>query len=160
MLKFDSPTKAATTNIGMIFDVHGGQTGTLQYNELYGFGILGGNVGIGTSEPSTRLTVNDGSGAYSPSGLSPVGIFMTGTKNKPAYRLFRQILLVRQRLTQTTLPCMLMEQIMQVSLVQVKHISQTTSGSELQRQAFRYWWKDQEAPQLLLAMERLSIAMR
>jgi len=84
LLKLDSPTKAASTNIGMVFDVHGGQAGSIQYNDAYGFGILGGNVGIGTTMPSTNLTVDDGSGVYSPSGLSPVGVFMTGTKNKPA----------------------------------------------------------------------------
>jgi hypothetical protein len=84
LLKFDSPTKAASTNIGMVFDVHGGQTGTLQYNQMYGFGIMGGNVGIGTSTSPSNLTVDDGSGAYAPVGSDPVGVFMTGTKNKPA----------------------------------------------------------------------------
>jgi len=43
-----------------------------------------GNLGVGTTNPSSKLTVDDGTGAYAPTGLDPVGLFMTGAKNKPA----------------------------------------------------------------------------
>lgn len=42
------------------------------------------NVGVGTTNPTSRLTVDDGSGAYSTPGNNPLGLFITGTKNRPS----------------------------------------------------------------------------
>jgi hypothetical protein len=67
-----------------------GYDGTKANNEGFaGYFALGktyfaDSVGVGTTSPAARLTVDDGSGAYSTSGNNPLGLFVTGTKNKPA----------------------------------------------------------------------------
>jgi len=43
-----------------------------------------GKLGVGTTDPTSIVTVKDASGVYSPTGLDPLGVFVTSTANKPA----------------------------------------------------------------------------
>jgi len=81
-----------STAIGRNIEVSGQYSVGIQLDDTVGnvvsqnniMSIMGGNVGVGTTSPVARLTVDDGSGAYSTAGSSPIGLFITGTKNKPA----------------------------------------------------------------------------